>query len=1753
MFLKSLTGHLSQGRSYAYRYLLLALLLSVFGGNDLLAQPTNDSCAVAREIFFPSQPGLTYSFDGNNIGATPELPIYYMDCSPGGLFSGFGADVWYKFTPTENTCISISVTGLNAPEFNVIENASCGQGIELICVSSSDGNAQGEVELNSDVTYFLRISGGTNSDQNNFNFTITTLYCAEINPSIDPSCLVSDRISFSPLPNQPGNTYQPGQEVNICYTIEQWEPIATNWIHSVEIFHGGGWDLSTLTYEQPLSCNFQGYWEWYDYWVSCATGEIFGPGFAYDSSQGLGCGGIPYDGDPGNNWGDGQGQCSSIPPIPREFCWTITVADCPPSPTASDLDLSIEIRVNADGDSGSWTFNTCDDEPDEFLSLNVDNSLCNIEECAFWFAIIDEQPISCPGEMDGFLVINSPFTDLGSFDVSVFNLDDELLYSYPGVTMPFVSPAELDTGYYGILVEAPSAPSLGYCNTGVIDIVHVDDPFEVLPRVIAGCSFDSIQLRGAVWPVLENATFRWDGPNDFTSSEQDPFVYEDGTYFLTIRKNGCRISDSIMVSFRDSLPLEVDYFIGAPCADNRLQLTAAGGSSYQWLEANTGQVLTPSFFPSQNLWDFGPIDEDLELRLVGYDPQGCSDTLNFTANYLEAPPFVYEFTVNDCSSSVGQVSFPDNNGETIILWSDLQAPENPRTFDNLNPGEENVIPVIVTYNDLSCTYEDSVTVVGPGLALMSLDTIVCPGDSALLVASPADNYQWSTGATTASIYVPAMPGSTNIYSVTATDFYGCERVEEISILSTNLAIAEFTYTNNGLTYQFQPTNPQYADTEYFWEFGDGTTSTEYAPMHTFPVGNNFDVELTVTTRCGLDTFIETIGLQPPPQANFTTDVSQGCAPLVVTFINQSVNADTYLWSFPGGNPSSSTEINPVITYNAPGNYQVQLTATNEISSVVLTAFSVVQVADYVPTGSISFDTNQLDVQFTGTENYADSYLWDFGDGNASSSLNPAHTYATSGTYDVTLTLTNGCGDIVITEQVTVQRPAPEVVFTTLDSTQGCAPLTVTFLNQSINAVNYQWTFAGGTPSTSNDENPTVTYDSPGTYTVQLIASNESGIATGSQENYIEVLSGPSGNFSTTTDELTAQFTSTTNNVDTYLWEFGDGMTSSSPTPIHTYATNGTFTVSLTISNECGTEVFTQEITVQQPAPQAAFTSVNPAIGCAPLTVTYVNQSLNAESYAWTFPGGVPETSTLPNPTVTYLDAGVYDVILVATNQTGSSTSETQNLVEVLPSPAGSFSYTSDLLTAQFSSSVTNTDNYLWEFGDGETSTDPNPSHTYNMGGTYSVSLSISNDCGTIVITQEIGVNRPIPQVSFTTEDLQQGCAPLTVNFINQSADANSYMWVFPGGEPGNSTLENPTTTYSTPGIYDVQLNATNESGTNTLVAQFYIEVYAQPSGEFFYTNDLLEVQFMSDAENTSSYLWDFGDGNTNTTANPVHTYETGGTYTVTLELTNECGTTILTQEVGVMRPIPSVAFSTEGPPEGCAPFSVTFLNETSDAVSYQWSFPGAEPTTSEEENPTVIYNMPGIYAVELTATNESGNSVLTQVDFIEVGAPPFGDFTTESDLLTVAFTSAVSNADTYSWLFGDGNSSLEENPVHTYLEDGVYEVILTVENDCGTVSISNTINVTATNLVELGLQSAWRLYPNPTRDRVWLEVIDWPAITDGKVTIFNALGEQMTQQNISLPSGNYRTPLALNLPAGVYWLRLDTDSFGGGMKKIVVQ
>jgi PKD repeat protein len=1595
MFWNPLTGHLSSGHAHAYRYCLLVILLMLLGGNDLLAQPTNDSCAVARFIPLPTEYNTPQTYNGHNIGATPEIPASFIaNCTPGGIFSGLGADVWYTFSPTENTCINFQVDGLQAPEISIREGDFCYDTNEIDCVSSTNGTVNTTVTLLANTLYYLRISGANYNDQGYFQLSLNRVSC----PTEDP-CLRVDHLEVSPPPDvldfqgQEILYYPPGTSVYFCYTIEQWNSVNNNWLHSVEIEFGEAWDLTTLIPFVPESCNSNGEWDWYNDWLSCNTGDEFGPGFAYDASNGLRCDATPYDGLPGNNWGDGSFFCGI------DFCWQISVKSCEQiSDEMISTDLDVSITALADSQSGSYLSLRCDQNPDEVLELQTSCGSGGGGNCLPQIAMIETTNVSCYDASDGSFTIEGEDAGLNS-NVLIYDLNDVLLEAYLDVSLPFTLPAILDTGFYGIILETPGINEQGFCPGYLLGIINIRGPFETITRIAEGdlCQQDSIQLNGIIWPATnEEVSYLWSGPNEFFSNEASPTVTEPGEYILTIIKDGCRISDTLQVEFRTSLSLQINSPNGIPCVSDELILTAGGAgamsTNYEWIIPTASNLQTPTFNTIDFTWEFGPIVEDADLLLVGFDELGCSDTIPYSVQVAEIPDIELEIGLENCSAESVMASVLDNPLINKITWLDDNSNFSTRIFSGLAPGEVFDVSVEILYNNFACTLIEQVSIVGPGLTLEVSDTSIC-GSMVSLSASPAESYLWSTGATSASIEVlPPLDESTE-YSVTVTDSYGCVHTDAATIQSFSGVSADFTYTGEDFTLQFTPLAPENTNNFYYWYFGDGDISNDYAPQHTYASSGDYQVILDVENACGVEEYVLTVSIQFPPLAAFTTDdVAQGCAPLEVTFLNQSTNGEAYLWTFPGGIPASSTALNPTVTYLDAGIYPVQLNVTNSVGE-----------------------------------------------------------------------------DLVIAE------------------------------------------------------------------------------------NYIEVFAGPSGSFSSVTNELTAQFTSSTSNVDTYLWEFGDGNTSSEPNPLHTYSANGTYPVSLSITNDCGTEVITQEISIQQAAPEAVFATVAPAMGCAPLTVTYLNQSLNADAYAWTFPGGVPATSTLPNPTVTYLNAGVYDVTLVATNQTGSSTAEAQSFVEVFPTPAGSFTYTSDLLTAQFSSSTTNTDSYLWDFGDGTISTEPNPTHVYNLSGTYTVSLSITNECGTVVITEEVGVMRPIPQVSFTTEDLQQGCAPLTVNFINQSANANSYLWVFSGGSPGSSTEENPTITYSTPGVYDVQLNATNETGTNTLVAQFYIEVDPEPSGSFSYLSELLEVQFFSEVENTDSYLWNFGDGTTSTAANPSHTYETGGTYTVTLELTNECGTTTLTQELDVMRPLPTVAFTTDGAAQGCAPFSVTFLNQTTNAVSYLWSFPGADPTTSTEEHPTVVYNTPGTYAVELTATNESGNSFLTQANFIEVISLPFGNFVAESDLLTVVFTSSITNADSYTWLFGDGSSSLEENPVHTYLKDGVYVVTLTVENECGTVNISNTINVMTTNLDDIGLQAAWRLYPNPTRNNLWLEVTDWPAVTEGNVTIFNALGEQMSQQNISLPSGNYRTPLSLNLPAGVYWLRLETDTFGGGMKKVVVQ
>lgn len=522
----------------------------------------------------------------------------------------------------------------------------------------------------------------------------------------------------------------------------------------------------------------------------------------------------------------------------------------------------------------------------------------------------------------------------------------------------------------------------------------------------------------------------------------------------------------------------------------------------------------------------------------------------------------------------------------------------------------------------------------------------------------------------------------------------------------------------------------------------------------------------------------------------------------------------------------------------------------------------------------------------------------------STEADPSHTYDEDGTYEVVLTATNQCGSTTYTETVVVVS-VPSSGFSANENV-GCAPFTVAFTNSSsANATNFMWDFPGGNPATSTEENPTVTYNSAGTYDVTLIASNSAGSDTTTMVDYVVVGAVPGTSFTADVNEFTVAFTNTTTNPPnsgnmTYEWDFGDNNSSNEENPTHTYDEDGTYEVTLTVTNDCGSKTINGQITIVTP-PTASFSAAQ-TTGCEPFEVQFTNESTeNAASFEWEFPGGTPATSNEENPVVVYNTAGTYDVILTVSNVAGDDTQTMTGFIIVNPLPTPDFDYVINGLEVNFTNVSTETNTVTWDFGDSsDPSNEENPIHTYEEDGIYTVTMTASNDCGDVVITQNIVIATEGPIASFDAIETE-GCLPFVVEFVNLSSEnAESYEWFFEGGDPATSTEKEPTVTYISEGLFDVILIAHNALGSDTLTNEDFILVQTTPIPSFTANDNMGTVTFTNTTTNGTSYEWDFGDSNNSTEENPVHTYTASGEYDVTLTAYNDCGFAVNTQTLTVI-------------------------------------------------------------------------------------------------------------------------------------------------------------------------------------------------------------------------------------------------------------
>ncbi|AKB48342.1 cell surface protein [Methanosarcina sp. Kolksee] len=304
--------------------------------------------------------------------------------------------------------------------------------------------------------------------------------------------------------------------------------------------------------------------------------------------------------------------------------------------------------------------------------------------------------------------------------------------------------------------------------------------------------------------------------------------------------------------------------------------------------------------------------------------------------------------------------------------------------------------------------------------------------------------------------------------------------------------------------------------------------------------------------------------------------------------------------------------------------------------------------------------------------------------------------------------------------------------------------------------------------------------------------------------------------------------------------------------------------------------------------------------------------------------------------------------------------------------------------------------WKWTFGDGKTSTEQNPVHTYTKAGTYTVVLTASNAGGSNTVTKSKYITvktAPIKPVAAFSATPTSGNAPLKVQFTDKSTGSpTSWKWTF--GDGKTSTVKTPVHTYSKEGKYTVSLTVKNAAGTNTKTIKNYITVKTvpiKPVAAFSATptsgNAPLKVQFTDKSTGSpTSWKWSFGDGKTSTVKTPVHTYSKEGKYTVSLTVKNAAGTntkTIKNYITVKTAPIKPVASFSATPTSGKAPLKVQFTDKsTGSPTSWKWSF--GDGTYSIKKNPSYTYDEAGKYTVSLTVKNAAGTNTKTIKNYIVV-------------------------------------------------------------------------------------------------------------------------------------------------------------------------
>jgi gliding motility-associated-like protein len=945
------------------------------------------------------------------------------------------------------------------------------------------------------------------------------------------------------------------------------------------------------------------------------------------------------------------------------------------------------------------------------------------------------------------------------------------------------------------------------------------------------------------------------------------------------------------------------------------------------------------------------------------------------------------------------------------------------------------------------------------------------------------SYKWDFGDSSTS----TLPNPSHVYNTSGsftvklitTNSFGCtDTLIKTNFVTIGTTKADFTFPNaicEGASFALTNTSTP-APGGAIWNFGDGTTSTALNPSKIYNKPGKFTITMVADFGACKDSVSKEVAITAKPTVDFTGAPLVGCkAPLTVNFTNATADATQFLWNF--GDKTTSTEQNPSHTYLAEGIDTVSLTVTNSLgckATKIVPDMIKVKKPDISLKGLPAAGCGPFSQTFSAQVKSNDvitNYLWNFGDGTTANTASPTHVYNNPGVYPVTLTYTiaAGCTDSIRIDRGVVVGTKPKAAFSA-DALSSCASQAITFQDQSTGNPN-EWFWSFGDGSSSSAQNPKHQYADTGAFTVTLIALNNGCPDTLIMPRYVSIKA-PVAKF-TFSKNCSAPgsfaFADKSISADTWLWNFGDGSTSTLQNPTHSYASAGTYAVSLTVTNNASGCSNIKTINVKVITETAGFT--NNLDACKNAPVTFTGQNINRANialYTWRFGDGVTDTSSTDTIKHAYIKSGGYDVTLIIKDIDGCIDSITKPLAVKVEGPTAFFRATVPAVC--LSSPVTFFDSsygvnpvvqWNWNWGDGTSqSFNSGPfSHKYDSVGKYTVTLTVTDSKGcsnTLRKTNEIIISQPA--ANFSADTLS--CTTSAVNFYNYSSANNgsAYTWDFGDSSPV-STNANPVHLYSAEGVYTIKLTITDIYGCSASETKTNYVTIGNPVADFTISDSVsncppLIVNAVNNSVNYSTWNWDFGDGTAATVRNPSHFYSEVGTFDLTLTIASS-GTCTAKKTKKITIDGPQGTFSYTNI-EGCNPLESQFSVETGKGISYIWDFGDGNTVKTPGNQVSHTYTTIGHYLPRIILKNSDGCSVpIVGKDTIKVlGVVASFDHSEEllCDFGTVQFTNTSTTNDpitNFAWNFADGSTSTQENPAHGYQQPGNYNASLIVTTSKG--------------------------------------------------------------------------------------------------------